>query len=72
MLKDENRIFTNLYGMHDRTLAGAQKRGHWDGTAALIKKFNGDACRLQKFSAAKAANTSANDGEIGHGVIRKL
>ena len=38
MLKDEDRIFTNLYGMHDRTLAGAQKRGHWDGTAAIIKK----------------------------------
>ena len=41
-------------------------------TAALIKKFKGDPCRLQNFSAAKAANTSANDGEIGHGVIRKL
>ncbi len=38
MLKDEDRIFTNLYGMHDRTLAGAKKRGHWDGTAAIIKK----------------------------------
>ncbi|MEO0930662.1 MAG: NADH-quinone oxidoreductase subunit NuoF, partial [Pseudomonadota bacterium] len=38
MLKDENRIFTNLYGMHDRTLAGAKARGHWDGTAAIIKK----------------------------------
>ena len=38
MLKDQDRIFTNLYGMHDRTLAGAKKRGHWDGTAKLIKK----------------------------------
>ncbi|MDX8349543.1 NADH-quinone oxidoreductase subunit NuoF [Cognatiyoonia sp. IB215446] len=38
MLKDENRIFTNLYGMHDRTLAGAKARGHWDGTAEIIKK----------------------------------
>ncbi|MGB0658904.1 MAG: NADH-quinone oxidoreductase subunit NuoF [Mangrovicoccus sp.] len=38
MLKDEDRIFTNLYGMHDRTLAGAKKRGHWDGTAGLIAK----------------------------------
>ncbi len=38
MLKDEDRIFTNLYGMHDRTLKGAQARGHWDGTAAIIKK----------------------------------
>ena len=38
MLKDQDRIFTNLYGMHDRTLAGAQKRGHWDGTAGILEK----------------------------------
>ena len=38
MLKDQDRIFTNLYGMHERTLAGAKKRGHWDGTAAIIAK----------------------------------
>lgn len=38
MLKDQDRIFTNLYGMHDRSLAGAKKRGHWDGTAAILKK----------------------------------
>jgi NADH-quinone oxidoreductase subunit F len=37
MLKDQDRIFTNLYGMHARTLAGARKRGHWDGTDKLIK-----------------------------------
>ena len=37
MLKDQDRIFTNLYGMHDRSLAGAKKRGHWDGTANIIK-----------------------------------
>ncbi len=38
MLKDQDRIFTNLYGMHDRTLAGARARGHWDGTGAIVKK----------------------------------
>ena len=38
MLKDQDRIFTNLYGMHERTLAGARARGHWDGTADIIKK----------------------------------
>ena len=38
MLKDEDRIFTNLYGMHDRSLAGAKKRGHWDGTAEIIAR----------------------------------
>ena len=36
MLKDQDRIFTNLYGMHDRSLAGAKKRGHWDGTAGIL------------------------------------
>ena len=38
MLADQDRIFTNLYGMHDRSLKGAQQRGHWDGTAAILKK----------------------------------
>ncbi|TGN68600.1 NADH-quinone oxidoreductase subunit NuoF [Paracoccus gahaiensis] len=36
MLKDQDRIFTNLYGMGDRSLKGAQSRGHWDGTAEII------------------------------------
>ncbi len=38
MLKDRDRIFTNLYGMHDRSLAGARARGHWDGSADIIGK----------------------------------
>ncbi len=38
MLSDKDRIFTNLYGLHDWGLAGARKRGDWDGTAGLIKK----------------------------------
>ncbi len=38
MLKDQDRIFTNLYGMHDRSLAGARSRGHWDGTGNIVKK----------------------------------
>ena len=36
MLHDQDRIFTNLYGMNDRTLAGARGRGHWDDTSSLI------------------------------------
>jgi len=36
MLQDKDRIFTNLYGMHDRSLAGAKARGHWDGTKDLV------------------------------------
>ena len=38
MLRDEDRIFTNLYGMRDRSLAGAKKRGLWDGTAGIIAR----------------------------------
>ena len=37
-LKDEDRIFTNLYGMRDRSLKAVKKRGHWDGTADIIAK----------------------------------
>ncbi|MGF1501507.1 MAG: NADH-quinone oxidoreductase subunit NuoF [Paracoccaceae bacterium] len=38
MLADKDRIFTNLYGMQDRSLAGARARGHWQGTSELIAK----------------------------------
>ena len=37
MLKDEDRIFTNLYGWMDSGLKGAKARGDWDCTAKLIK-----------------------------------
>ena len=37
MLKDEDRIFTNLYGWMDSGLAGAKKRGDWQNTANLLK-----------------------------------
>ena len=38
MLDDKDRIFTNLYGIHDWTLEGARKRGDWDGTAAILAR----------------------------------
>ena len=38
MLKDADRIFTNLYGFADWGLAGARARGDWDGTKDLIAK----------------------------------
>ncbi|MEL6967314.1 MAG: NADH-quinone oxidoreductase subunit NuoF [Pseudomonadota bacterium] len=37
MLKDEDRIFTNIYGTFDKSLKGAMRRGHWSGTAGFIK-----------------------------------
>ncbi|MGF1561624.1 MAG: NADH-quinone oxidoreductase subunit NuoF [Geminicoccaceae bacterium] len=36
MLNDADRIFHNLYGEQDWTLAGARQRGDWDNTKALI------------------------------------
>lgn len=36
MLKDQDRIFTNIYGLHDWGLKGALKRGQWDGTKGFI------------------------------------
>ncbi len=38
MLKDQDRIFTNLYGYDDWRLAGARRRGDWDGTKAIMDK----------------------------------
>jgi NADH-quinone oxidoreductase subunit F len=36
VLADKDRIFTNLYGQHDWTLAGARERGAWVGTKEFI------------------------------------
>ncbi|MEE8393044.1 MAG: NADH-quinone oxidoreductase subunit F, partial [Rhodospirillales bacterium] len=41
MLKDKDRIFTNIYGLEDTGLKGAKSRGDWDGTKAIIKKGRG-------------------------------
>jgi len=37
MLRDEDRIFTNLYGFQDFGLDAARKRGDWDNTAAILQ-----------------------------------
>jgi NADH-quinone oxidoreductase subunit F len=38
MLEDKDRVFTNLYGLHDWGLEGARARGAWDGTKAILDK----------------------------------
>ncbi len=38
MLADKDRIFKNLYGLHDWGLEGARARGAWDGTKAILEK----------------------------------
>jgi len=37
MLRDEDRIFQNLYGQDDWGLEGARRRGIWDNTKALLE-----------------------------------
>ncbi|HUX80161.1 MAG TPA: NADH-quinone oxidoreductase subunit NuoF [Alphaproteobacteria bacterium] len=48
MLKDSDRIFTNLYGTHDWGLKGAKKRGDWDKTKALMAK--GQQCIIEEIT----------------------
>src|ERR1700745_2593770 len=38
MLDDKDRIFRNLYGLHDWGPEGARRRGAWDGTKGIIDK----------------------------------
>ena len=38
MLADRDRIFKNLYGLHDWGLKGAIARGGWDGTKAILER----------------------------------
>ena len=38
MLSDKDRIFTNLYGIHDFRLAGARSRGDWDNTKEILSR----------------------------------
>ena len=38
MLADKDRIFKNLYGLHDWRLKAARARGAWDGTKELIER----------------------------------
>ena len=37
MLKDADRIFTNLYGAKSWSLKAAKKRGDWDGTKKILE-----------------------------------
>jgi NADH-quinone oxidoreductase subunit F len=42
MLGDQDRIFTNLYGLHDPMLKGARSRGDWDNTLAILQRGRDD------------------------------
>ncbi len=38
MLNDQDRIFTNIYGLEDISLKGAKKRGDWSRTKSILAK----------------------------------
>ncbi|MBV8702155.1 MAG: NADH-quinone oxidoreductase subunit F, partial [Acetobacteraceae bacterium] len=38
MLDDRDRIFTNLYGVHDWRLKAARARADWDGTKDILAR----------------------------------
>jgi NADH-quinone oxidoreductase subunit F len=38
MLTDQDRIFTNIYGLKDKSLKGAMSRGLWDGTKEILER----------------------------------
>src|SRR5580700_6766948 len=50
MLADQDRIFTNLYGLHDPMLKGARSRGDWDNTLAILQRGRDDIINEMKES----------------------
>ncbi|AKK19783.1 NADH-quinone oxidoreductase subunit NuoF [Candidatus Liberibacter africanus] len=38
MLKDQDRVFTNLYGLQGKSLSDSMSRGHWDNTDKILEK----------------------------------
>ncbi len=50
MLRDEDRIFTNLYGQESWKLDAARKRGDWDGTKEILARGRDEIIKEMKDS----------------------
>ena len=50
MLADKDRIFTNIYGFKDKSVAGAKSRGLWDGTKQIMEMTPEAICDVVKKS----------------------
>ncbi len=50
MLRDQDRIFTNLYGWFDWSLAGARKRGDWSNTKEILSNSPDNIVEMVKAS----------------------
>ena len=69
MLADKDRIFTNIYGLHDPGLKGAMARGQWDGTKAThrtraMTKSSSASRRPACVAAAALASRPASNGRL--------
>jgi NADH-quinone oxidoreductase subunit F len=53
MLADKDRIFTNIYGLEDKSLKGVRARGLWDGTKKILEMSPEDICEVIKKSALR-------------------
>ena len=63
MLRDEDRIFRNLYGTDDWRLAGARRRGIWDNTKDLLARGRPRSPAVQAVRAHAAAASSSSSKE---------
>ncbi|CAG8557682.1 11934_t:CDS:2, partial [Racocetra fulgida] len=70
-LKDEDRIFTNLYSRHDFRLKGALKRGDWYKTKEILLKGHEWILQEVKTSGLRGRGT-CKDREIMRGDPHKL
>ena len=61
MLKDQDRIFQNLYGMGERSLKAAQSRGCWDGTADIIGRGRDKIIEEMKASGLRGRRRGLSD-----------
>ena len=50
MLKDKDRIFTNIYGWNEAGLSEAKKRGDWDNTKSILELGHDEIVERMKLS----------------------
>jgi NADH-quinone oxidoreductase subunit F len=50
MLADKDRIFTNIYGLEDKSLKGVRARGLWDNTKKILDMTPEEICDVVKKS----------------------
>ncbi len=72
MLKDQDRIFTNIYGLQDTGLEGAKARGDWDGTKQILDLGREKIIEMVKASGLRGRGGTCKDREIMRHDSQKL